>query len=131
MSQAQTAEKALGITMDDCEIEAIYDTNMQQNYNNPAESIVKPIEYQQKQFGTLHPHYRSEANRIPFSVKEKQYLSDLVEANKFDGRVPESIAAICLSIIKNDTDLIPHFHVRHVLSTARLRPGLQALKICK
>lgn len=132
VSQAQTAERALGITMDDCEIEPMYDsTDVQPNYNNTAESIVRPIEYQQKQFGTLHPHYRSEANRIPFSVKEKQYLSDLVEANKFDGRIPENIAAICLSIIKNDTDLIPHFHVRHVLSTARLRPGLQALNICK
>jgi hypothetical protein len=130
VSHAQTAEKALGITMDDCEIEPMHDKDIQPNYNNP-ESVVKPIEYQQKQFGTLHPHYRSEANRIPFSVKEKQYLSDLVEANKVDGRIPETIAAICLSIIKNDSDLIPHFHVRHVLSTARLRPGLQALNICK
>jgi hypothetical protein len=129
VSQAQTAEKALGITIDDCEIEPMQSQDMQPIYS--PDTVVKPIQYQQKQFGKQHPHYQSEASRIPFSVQEKQYLKELVEANKIGDRIPENIASICLSIIKNDTDLIPHFHVRHILSTARLRPGLQAIGICK
>jgi hypothetical protein len=129
VSQAQTAEKALGI--DDCgDIQPMRDNDIQANCNYP-ETVVKPIEYQQKQFGKLHPHYESEASRIPFSVQEKHYLRYLVDSNKIGDRIPENISSICLRIIRNDDELIPHFHVRHILSTQRLRPGLQALGICK
>ena len=131
VSQAQTAEKALGIAMDDC------DADNSNNYGDiqlpisHPESVVVPIEYQQKQFGKLHPHYASEKNRIPFSVIEKNWLSDLVNANRIEGKIPENITAICLKAIRSDAELIPHFHIRHVLTTQRLRPGLQAIKICK
>ena len=130
MVNTQSAEAALGIRNEDSVIERHHDDSVvHDNGTSSNSSIIQPITYNAKSYGVLHPHYTSEANRIPFSLGEKKELQKIVEAVKIaaSGKIPEGIASICLAEIKNREDLIPIFHVRHILCTGRLRPGLKSL----
>ena len=128
MVNTQSAEAALGIRNEDSVVERLHDDSVVHD-NGSTNSIIQPIAYNAKNYGVLHPHYTSEANRIPFSLGEKKELQKIVEAAKIaaNGKIPEGIASICLAEIKNREDLIPIFHVRHILCTGRLRPGLKSL----
>jgi hypothetical protein len=118
----QSAESALGIRNEDTE------SLIEQTHKDSAvSSIIQPISYSAKPFGIRHPHFDSNANRIPFSLEEKAKLIEIVEAEKVGTRIPDNIASICLRKIKTTDDLIPIFHVRHILSTGRLRSALKNL----
>lgn len=89
---------------------------------------VLPKTYKAKPWGTDHPDFDNKSNRVRFSDAEKQYLTNLVEQKKTDSIIPINIASVCWTIIHKSDDAVPIFHVRHILTAARLRSCLRALK---
>ena len=103
--------------------------NMAAKHNIPehASNLIVPRTYTHKQFGELHPDYENDTKRIRFSEEEKRILSQIVEDNKINNKVPPNVSSRCLKIIWADPHFVKVFHVRHVLSSARLRSCLRIL----
>ena len=103
--------------------------NIVAKHNIPehASNLIVPRTYTHKQFGELHPDYENDTKRIRFSEEEKRILSQIVENNKINNKVPPNVASRCLKIIWANPHYVKVFHVRHVLSSARLRSCLRIL----
>ena len=138
MAQVQSVERVLGIAAEEEEKEEedIDNPNGSHSSNNTIgqaqthTSIVRPIIYEANSWGSDHPYINSDGKRIPFTDKEKEILSGLVKAKlRENGRLPDNIAAFLVGRIKRDPALYKYFHPRHLLSSARIRPLLQSLKI--
>lgn len=87
-------------------------------------------------WGTRHPEYKSESQRIAFSEEENDYLLSFAEECGYKDEdntwiLPPNFASRCLRKIKADPDALPIFHLRHILFVDRLRARLRALGFVK
>ena len=100
--------------------------------NNSKEINVIPIEYKNKVVGLNHPKFNDKnSNRVAFSLQEIDHLKRLAVSHKINGKVPNDIASRICKTIWNDDNLINDFHIRHILSSKRLRPALVKLGIVR
>ena len=87
-------------------------------------------------WGTNHPEYKSESQRISFSEEENAYLTHFAEECGYKDEddiwiLPPNFTSRCLRKIKSDPEALPIFHLRHVLFVDRLRCRLRILGFVK
>ncbi len=84
---------------------------------NPPAPTAQPEEW-----GSNHPD-RSDVLRARWTIQERQYLARVYN-ELIRPETRHRIMALCLKHIKQDPASRPIFHVRHIMSTDRLKPGL-------
>lgn len=78
-------------------------------------------------WGTLHPHKNVVGTKVPWSSKELEYVSNVIEeliAQR--GSLPKNINALITDRIFRDTRAHEIFHPHHTLDSTRVRWGIQA-----
>jgi hypothetical protein len=72
------------------------------------------------QWGTKHPQYKVDGQRIEWTDYEAHYVGRFVEQNR---ERASHVYAKCLKAIRNDPIAVENFHIRHVESSSRLKYG--------
>jgi hypothetical protein len=84
-----------------------------------------PVPVQAEKWGAVHPDSES-TRRARWTQDEKEYLQEVAFQLLRDDFTRNSpmLVSLCLKAIKADKRSRPIFHVRHILTTDRLKAGL-------
>jgi hypothetical protein len=98
-------------------------------YNDSFEEIYRENNTRKKskhvhaEWGTAHPFFHSESERITWSDEEKRYLCKWFDYNLKAQPNTKNITSKCLEAIKRDPNALEIFHKRHIVDSGRLRVG--------
>ena len=91
---------------------------------------VDELEAPRSTWGSKHIDFNSDKSRARWSKKELKYLRKTIKHYLKENRerYRNKLMSVCLKHIYNDPAATPIFHRLHILNTAKLRNGWNALK---
>jgi hypothetical protein len=87
------------------------------------ERLASPKRLVHADWGTAHPFYLNDSDRVKWSEQEIAYISRWCDYNTKAQPNLYNITAKCLEAIRRDPNALPIFHKRHIVDSGRLRVG--------